>query len=118
MVHFTDTGETLTIAAPAALGRKPAQDGHTPVVLPSPGRMVSRTHALIDVDDRGNLLVIDNQSANGIEVDGRTLSPTTPTIVASGSRLKLGDVTLRIEAAPPRPSGSKENLTANGVSPL
>lgn len=98
VVHFTDSGETLTVAAPAALGRKPIRDGHTPVVLPSPGRMVSRTHALVDIDDRGNLLVIDNQSANGIEVDGRTLSPTTPTIVASGSRLKLGDVTLRIES--------------------
>lgn len=118
VVHFTDTGETLTVAAPAALGRKPTYEGHTPVVLPSPGRMVSRTHALVDVDERGNLLVIDNQSANGIEVDGRTLSPTTPTIVASGSRLKLGDVTLRIEAAPSRVTNSEENLAPNGVSPL
>lgn len=94
-----DNGETITTPAPAALGRNPdAIDGHTPVKLPSPGREVSRTHALVDVDDAGRLIVTDHGSSNGTYVDGQALSPHTPTIIAASARLQLGDTTVQLHS--------------------
>ncbi|NYF30410.1 FHA domain-containing protein, partial [Microbacterium sp. JAI119] len=85
--------------APAVLGRNPdAIDGHTPVKLPSPGREVSRTHALVDVDDAGRLIVTDHGSSNGTYVDGQALSPHTPTIIAASARLQLGDTTVQLQS--------------------
>lgn len=94
-----DNGETITTPAPAVLGRNPdAIDGHTPVNLPSPGREVSRTHALVDVDDAGRLIVTDHGSSNGTYVDGQALSPHTPTIIAASARLQLGDTTVQLQS--------------------
>lgn len=116
VVHFT-TGEIVTVPAPAVLGRKPEmREGYASVVLTSPTRNVSRTHALIDLDDAGNLIVTDNHSANGIFVDGRQISPTTPTIVLSGARIQLGDVTIRVEDGTTRTHQASENLDPRGVS--
>lgn len=99
LVVQLDTGETITTSAPAALGRNPdAIDGHTPVSIPSPGREVSRTHVLVDVDDDGKLIVTDHGSSNGTYVDGEALSPYTPTIIASSARLQLGDAQVRLQS--------------------
>lgn len=99
LVIQLDNGETITTPAPAVLGRHPdAIDGHTPVQLPSPGREVSRTHALVDVDDAGRLIVTDHGSSNGTYVDGQALSPHTPTIIASSARLQLGDTTVQLQS--------------------
>lgn len=115
IVHI-ESGETVTVNAPAVLGRNPQQlDGHSPVVVPSRTREVSRTHASVDVDDRGNLIVTDRQSANGVYADGRQLAPNTPTIVPAGTRLQLGDAAVRIEAQPERPAIA-ETPPADGVS--
>ncbi len=99
LVIQLDSGETITTAAPAVLGRNPdAIDGHAPVKLPSPSREVSRTHALVDVDDAGRLIVTDHGSSNGTSVDGQALSPHTPTIVAASARLQLGDTTVQLQS--------------------
>jgi hypothetical protein len=99
LVVLLDNGETITTPAPAVLGRNPdAIDGHTPVKLPSPGREVSRTHVLVDVDDAGRLIVTDHGSGNGTYVDGQALSPYTPTIIASSARLQLGDTYVQLQS--------------------
>ena len=98
IVQF-DSGETSTTAAPAVLGRNPdAIDGHSPVTISSPSREVSRTHALVDVDDDGRLIVTDHGSSNGTYVDGRELTPHTPTIVAASAQLQLGDTHVRLQS--------------------
>lgn len=97
IVHI-DNGETVHVTAPAVLGRRPrALDGHAPVVVASPGKMVSRTHATIDVDDAGNLIITDHDSANGTLVDDKPLAPYSPTIISAGARIVLGDATVRPE---------------------
>lgn len=97
LVVQLDSGETITTPAPAVLGRNPDPiDGHAPVTLPSPGREVSRTHALVDVDDAGRLIVTDHGSSNGTYVDGHELTPHTPTIVAASARLQLGDTHVQL----------------------
>lgn len=99
LVIQLDSGETITAPAPAVLGRSPdAIDGHSPVSLPSPGREVSRTHALVDVDDAGRLIVTDHGSSNGTYVDGLELAPHTPTIVAASARLQLGDTLMQLHS--------------------
>jgi len=99
LVIHLDSGETITTAAPAVLGRNPdAIYGHAPVKLPSPSREVSRTHALVDVDDDGRLIVTDHGSSNGTSVDGHALSPHTPTIIAASARLQLGDTTVQLQS--------------------
>jgi hypothetical protein len=51
IVHI-ESGETVTVNAPAVLDRNPQQlDGHFPVVIPSRTREVSHTHANVDIDD-------------------------------------------------------------------
>lgn len=93
-------GRSVTVPAPAVIGRDPAPvDGHSPVVLPSAGRELSRTHVLVDVDDEGRLVLTDQNSANGTFVDGHELAPHTPTIVPTGSRLQLGDVDIRVHSS-------------------
>lgn len=99
LVVQLDNGETITTPAPAVLGRNPdAIDGHSPVKLPSPGREVSRTHVLVDVDDDGRLIVTDHGSSNGTYVDGQALSPHTPTIIAASARLQVGDTHVQLQS--------------------
>jgi hypothetical protein len=96
-----DTGETTTVMLPAVLGRRPSQrGGYSVVALLSPGREVSRTHAVVDVDDQGRLVVIDQDSANGSYINGKAVAPGVPTVLDDDAHLELGDVTIRIENAP------------------
>ncbi|WP_408608902.1 FHA domain-containing protein [Desertihabitans aurantiacus] len=48
------------------LGRAPqTRDGRTPVPVVGPRGLVSRTHALVDVEERGRITVTDVGSRNG-----------------------------------------------------
>lgn len=96
-VHLS-TGEAITTAAPALLGRRPApRAGHSTVPLTSPGREVSRMHAVVDVDELGRLVVVDEDSANGTYINGERLTPGVPTVLPADALLELGDITIRIE---------------------
>jgi len=104
----------MTVAAPAAtrwslvlpdgqqvplraegvrLGR---EQGSCDVLLPS-GK-VSRTHAVVWIDEQGNPWVRDLGSANGTSVDGERI---TERQLRDGSTLTLGDMSVRVERASP-----------------
>ncbi|MCD2444332.1 FHA domain-containing protein [Agromyces sp. SYSU K20354] len=90
------------VPASIALGRNPrVEDERTPVVIESPEQTLSRTHALVDVDEAGQIVVTDNNAANGVIIQGTgaALEPGTPTVIAEGEALLMGDVTLTIEIA-------------------
>ncbi|WP_218683365.1 FHA domain-containing protein, partial [Microbacterium sp. BF1] len=78
------------------IGRNPEPvAGHEPLSIATPGRMLSRTHATIGVDDAGHIVVTDLDSANGIELQStppRWLTPSEPTTIPDGSTILLGDV--------------------------
>ena len=84
------------------LGRNPvAIDDRTPVHVVSPSGELSRTHALIDVDDAGRIVVTDHNSGNGIVIEDTDtpLPPGQPTVIDPGATLRLGDVTLTVAVA-------------------
>jgi len=60
------------------------------------GESVARSHAAIQRDDSGEWTVADLGSRGGVWVNGRKVDGEAP--LRSGSRLKLGDVTLRFLA--------------------
>lgn len=86
-----------------ALGRNPEPvGGRRPIKVTSPERMLSRTHVLIDVDDRGRIIVTDQHSGNGTEAQTQPpmrLVPGTPYVVHDGTTLLLGDVAVRVSLA-------------------
>ncbi|MFI8634262.1 FHA domain-containing protein [Microbacterium sp. NPDC077663] len=86
------------------LGRRPESiDGREAVTVITPDRLLSRTHAAIDVDDAGNIIVTDLDSANGIELQSappRWLTPGEPTTIPDGSTILLGDVYCTVSVAP------------------
>lgn len=85
-----DTGPHIVI------GRNPEPVvGRETLTVATPGRMLSRTHATIDVDDAGQIVVTDLDSANGIELQSappQWLTPGEPTIIPNGATILLGDV--------------------------
>lgn len=85
----------------AAIGRRPeAVDGRQPIGVPSPERRLSRTHALVDVDEEGRILVTDHHSGNGIEVevDPPTIfAPDVPYVIEPGTTLIMGDIVCTID---------------------
>lgn len=85
------------------IGRNPEPvAGYEPLSIATPGRMLSRTHATIAVDDAGHIVVTDLDSANGIELQStppRWLTPGHPTTIPDGSTILLGDVECTIEKA-------------------
>ncbi|NKY39471.1 FHA domain-containing protein, partial [Cellulomonas septica] len=78
----------------ASLGRDPvAPTGRTPVRVV--GATVSKTHALVDVEPDGTILVTDFSSTNGTHVllDAPVrLVPHTPVAVPAGTVVLLGEV--------------------------
>lgn len=98
---FLSTAHEPVDVDSAAIGRRPEPvDGRRPIAVHSPGRMLSRTHALVDVDDAGQILVTDHHSGNGVETATEppmTFQPGRPYVVQPGTTLRLGDVTCRIE---------------------
>lgn len=86
-----------------AIGRNPESvDGRHPVSVDSPARMLSRTHALIDLDEAGRIIVTDYHSGNGVETQTQPparLDPGTPYVVHAGTTLLLGDVAVEVSLA-------------------
>ena len=99
-----NTQRSIDVDENAALGRNPSPiDGRVPVRVLSPERMVSRTHALVDVDDTGRILVTDNHSANGVEAQTDPpvrLDPGVPYVIEPGTTLLMGDVACTIDVMP------------------
>jgi hypothetical protein len=95
LLTFSDQ-EPVTITASASLGRRPEPvDGRQPIRVVSPRRMLSRTHALVDVDEHGQIIVTDHHSGNGIEAQTAPpfrFEPDVAYVVQPGTTLLLGDV--------------------------
>lgn len=92
--------EPITVGNRIAIGRRPVPvDGREPVTVDSPSRQVSRTHATIDVDDDGRIIVTDLHSANGVVLDDSDLLPGQPTVVQDGATLRLGDLSCTVSLA-------------------
>jgi hypothetical protein len=109
-LHF-NTQETVDVDGNAAIGRNPSPiDGRHPVLVTSPGRMLSRTHALVDVDDAGRVVVTDHGSGNGVETltePPMWLTPGQPYVLHPGTTLRMGDVDCTPEVVgdtPPAPN--------------
>ncbi|WP_176786876.1 FHA domain-containing protein [Microbacterium sp. cf332] len=86
------------LAAPlVVVGRAPEHaPGRERILLHSPFREASRSHALVDVDSRGTIVVTDLYSRNGTIVDGVRLAPGVVTAIDPGLPVLFGDVTVRL----------------------
>ena len=98
-----NTQRSVSAGPRVVIGRNPEPvAGYEPLSIATPGRMLSRTHATIAVDDAGHIVVTDLDSANGIELQStppRWLTPGEPTTIPDGSTILLGDVECTIERA-------------------
>lgn len=102
VIEFDDAAPAI-LAGNAAVGRNPSPvAGRVPVRVESRNNSVSRTHALVDLDSAGRILVTDYHSTHGVHLDGKrssTLSPGVVYRVPSGAQLRLGDVLCRVSTA-------------------
>ncbi|PPF42865.1 hypothetical protein C5B85_14905 [Pseudoclavibacter sp. AY1F1] len=107
VIEFEDASRAV-LAGSAALGRNPSPvDGRIPVRVDSRDNTVSRTHALVDLDHAGRILVTDYHSTHGVHLSGKSTSTFSPGVVyrvASGAELRLGDVLCRVSTEPARAS--------------
>jgi hypothetical protein len=91
-----DTQRSIDAGPRVVIGRNPEPvDGREALTVVTPGRMLSRIHATIDVDDAGCIVVTDLDSANGIELQSvppQRLTPGEPTVIPDGATILLGDV--------------------------
>ncbi|WP_034620858.1 FHA domain-containing protein [Cellulomonas sp. URHE0023] len=96
-----DSQPGVTLDGSASLGRAPsAIADRQPVPLTSPGMLVSKTHAFIDLDDDGLIRVTDCNSTNGTVVHAGQavrLAAWEPVVVAPGTTLTLGDVACTVD---------------------
>lgn len=97
VLHLAFNTQRSVDAGPhVVVGRNPEPvDGREALTIVTPGRMLSRTHATIDVDDAGRIVVTDLDSANGIELESAPphwLTPGEPTVIPDGATILLGDV--------------------------
>jgi len=106
-LHF-NTQETVDVTGNATIGRNPSSiDGRHPVSVASPGRMLSRTHALLDLDEAGHIVVTDHHSGNGVETltePPMWLTPGQPYVMQPGTTLRMGDVDCTPEVVRDTPS--------------
>lgn len=93
------------VTGAVALGRNPAAaPGRTPLPVSSPGMLVSKTHAVVEVDAAGVVHVTDCGSTNGTTLlsdPPLPLAPGQAHVVAPGTALLLGDVTVHVAVADP-----------------
>lgn len=100
LIGSVDDGETIEIVVTSEDLREPdgiliGSDSSSDRSLSEPS--VSPRHARLVAHGDG-LAVMDLHSATGTAVDGQQLLPdAAPTPLSDGSRLKLGNVTLRVE---------------------
>ncbi|GAB3299125.1 hypothetical protein GCM10027427_22920 [Pseudoclavibacter terrae] len=103
VIEFDDSSRAV-LAGSAAVGRNPSPvDGRIPVRVDSRDNTVSRTHALVDLDRAGRILVTDYHSTHGVHLSGAGDSAFSPGVVyrvPSGARLRLGDVVCRVSTEP------------------
>lgn len=72
---------------------------------------ISSLHASVEKDDRGNLVLVDQDSANGLKINGQKVKRVA---LLLGVRFQIGRTTLRVseilqDEAPPRePTGRKK----------
>ena len=76
-----------------AIGRANASD----VYIDYP--TISRNHAALNRDDKGNWKIFDVQSSTGVEVNGEKIEPNLGIEVRSGDKIELGGVPLTFIAA-------------------
>jgi len=76
-----------------AIGRANASD----VYIDYP--TISRNHAALNRDDKGNWQIFDVQSTTGVEVGGKKIEPGVGAPVKSGEKIELGGVPLTFIAA-------------------
>lgn len=107
VIEFEDASRAV-LSGSAAVGRNPSPvDGRIPVRVGSRDNTVSRTHALVDLDHAGRILVTDYHSTHGVHLSGRRTSTFSPGVVyrvPSGAELRLGDVVCRVSTEPARAS--------------
>ncbi len=82
---------------PVVVGRSDAPE----IKLHIRNDSVSRRHCEFLLDDQGQVCLRDLESTNGTTLDGKPLEPRVAVPVASGSRVKLGEIGFRIEYAVP-----------------
>lgn len=96
-------GASTTVEGGAVIGRGPEPlEGRTVLRAASPGRLLSRTHLVVDLDAQGRIVVVDQHSGNGTFThdESRTqLDPGRPYVVAPGTTLLLGDVLCTLDLA-------------------
>lgn len=96
-------GEATPIDAVAIVGRKPSRPAAIPVAqlvtLSDPERMMSKTHALIETDEK-SAWITDLVSTNGTELlqngQGVECEPNVRTPVDAGTRVQFGGVEVQL----------------------
>ena len=99
-----DSGESLVVEGPALVGRRPEPRPGEPVQhlvpLPSADMSLSKTHAQLQVDADGLLVVTDRGSTNGSillrQGAARELPPGRPTTLLDGDLVRFGDREMRV----------------------
>lgn len=104
VLHLGFSTQRSVDAGPrVVIGRSPAPiDGREAITVITPGRMLSRTHATVDIDEAGRIVVTDLNAANGIELQAappRMLTPNKPTVIPDGATILLGDVYCTVSLA-------------------
>ena len=74
---------------------------------------VSRLHADMVTLGNGRYELVDRGSANGIQIEGATVSRST---IEAGAVFEVGDVRLRLEGAPPAPDEIPHGRAASPVA--
>ena len=92
-------------AARITLGR--SEDNHIVLVDES----VSRVHAMIELNHESGIAVFDNQSRNGILINGRKVEAS---VLKSGDQLQIGSIAFQV-LIPSNEEASTENPQASGV---
>lgn len=78
------------------LGRKPSGEGNDIVMIDDP--MISRQHCVIEVileDNIKRYVIYDDNSTNGVEVNGRKLSKYDKIVLKNNDHIKLGMTLLK-----------------------
>ncbi|GAA2966536.1 FHA domain-containing protein [Microbacterium schleiferi] len=98
-------GTTFAVTGTTVIGRRPTppapRTDATPLALPDPQKMLSKTHALIEVEADA-IWVTDLDSTNGTDIisgDGTasTIAPRERCRVLSGQTVSFGELPVRVD---------------------
>lgn len=79
-------GKSNALSMGVTVGRTENND----LVFPDPS--VSRFHAFLQQDAKGSWRLVDAESRNGTWIGALRVSPSAPTEIPDGARLKFGDI--------------------------